>query len=135
MASRKSGYSVNSAFFLQMALGVFFIMLGIMGVTNYNSKLSEVARFFGKNDAMNIVIAIVELAMGAILVLGLFAPISGNLAKIISIALFALWALYILVRYFFNDFAEPDFVPWLYNLSWHAVILVSLWMVGKKYMN
>lgn len=134
MASKK-GISITSIFFLQLCLGVFFLMLGIVGLGHYNSKLSEVARFFGRNDTMSIIMSVIELVMGGILILGLFVTVSGSIARIFSIALFALWAVYMFINFFMNkSFLEPSEVVWCYNFSWHAIILASLWVVGRKYM-
>jgi hypothetical protein len=133
---KKAGIALTPFFFLQLCLGLFFLMLGIVGLGDYNSKLSEAARLLGRNDSLRVVMAVVELVMGAILVAGLFVKVPAGLAKIFSITLFALWALYMLIALVFNDsFLEPSAVVWLYNLSWHAVILSALWMVGKKYMD
>jgi hypothetical protein len=133
--SKRSGFSVSSSLLLQLCLGAFFLMLGIMGLGDYNSKLSEVARFFGRDDTLRIVMAVIEIIMGGILILGLVVTVSGGIAKVFSLALFALWALYMFMNFFMNKaFLEPSAVVWLYNFSWHAVILVSLWMVGRKYM-
>jgi hypothetical protein len=133
MAKRSSSV-LDSGFFLQLCLGLFFLVLGIMGLGNYNSKLSEVARFLGRDDSLRIVAAIIELVMGALLLLGPFLNVSSGLARIFSIALFALWALYILYYFVFNDLFKPDFVPWLYEVAWRLVVLTALWIVGKKYM-
>ncbi|HTX71476.1 MAG TPA: hypothetical protein VMC79_01495 [Rectinemataceae bacterium] len=135
MDRKKSGFSVSSAFFLQLSLGVFFIMLGYLGVKHHDSAFSQFARALGKDDTMNLVMAIIEMAMGAVLVLGLFFSVSSGLARLFSIALFILWAFYMAVSYFMNDFGKPEWATWLYTVSWHAIILVSLWMVGRKYMN
>lgn len=133
--ARKSAVQFDASFFLQLSLGVFFFMLGIIGLGNYNSKLSEVARFFGRNDTLRILMSAVEIAMGAILVAGLFVSVASGIAKLLSIALFALWILYMLINLVLNGrFMEPNAVVWFYNLAWQAVILVSLWIVGKKYM-
>jgi hypothetical protein len=133
--SKKAGVSISSLFFLQLCLGVFFLMLGIMGLGNYNSKLSEVARFFGRDDTMRVIMSVVELVMGVVLVLGLFVSVSADLTKIFTFALFVLWAVYMVINFFLNDsFLEPNTVVWLYNFSWHAVVLVGLWVVGRRYM-
>jgi uncharacterized membrane protein YphA (DoxX/SURF4 family) len=133
--AKKSGISFSSLLFLQLFLGVFFLMLGIMGLGDYNSKYSEFARFFGRDDTMRVVMSVVELVMGVILILGLFMSVSADLTKIFSFALFGLWALYIVISFFLNNsFLEPNTVVWLYNISWHAVILIGLWVVGRRYM-
>ena len=106
-----------------------------MGLGDYNSKLGEFARFFGRDDTLRIVMAVIELVMGGILILGLVVTVSGGIAAVFSFALFALWAFYMFMNFFMNKtFLEPSTVVWLYSFSWHAVILVSLWMVGRKYM-
>jgi hypothetical protein len=133
--AKKSGVSISSLFFLQLFLGVFFLMLGIMGLGDYDSKASEFARFFGRDDTMRVVMSVVELVMGVILILGLFMSVSADLTKIFSFTLFALWALYMAIKFFLNDsFLEPNAIVWLYNISWHAVILIGLWVVGRRYM-
>jgi hypothetical protein len=133
--AKKSGSIQLPIFLLQLALGVFFLMLGIMGLGNYNSTLNEVARFFGRDDTLRVVMSVVELVMGVILVLGLFMSASADITKIFTFALFALWALYMILNLFLNkSFLEPSTVVWLYNLAWHSVILVSIWVVGRRYM-
>ncbi len=133
--SRKASFSLSSIFFLQLCLGLFFLMLGLMGMDSYNSRLSEFARFLGRDDAMRKLMAVVELVMGAVLVVGLFLPVPAGIAKVFAIALFALWAIYMLLNFVLNDsFMEPSTIVWLYNVSWNGVILVSLWVVGRKYM-
>lgn len=135
MDRKKSGISVSSAFFLQLSLGVFFVMLGYLGIENHESTMSAVGRFFGRDDTMRYVMAIIEIAMGAVLVLGLFISVSSGLSRLISVALFILWAFYMALTFFVNDLGKPDWASWLYKVSWNAIILVSLWMVGRKYMD
>ena len=132
--AKKQVSVVSAVFLLQLCLGVFFIVLGISNLTNYNSDWSELKRAFGKNDSLSLAMAVVELVMGAILVFGLFLSVSADLTKLLGIALFILWALYIVLAFFIQNFLEPNFLAWLYPLSWHGIILISLWIVNKKYM-
>jgi hypothetical protein len=132
--AKKEGSLTLPIFLLQLSLGLFFLTLGIMGLGSYDSGLSKAARFFGRDDTLRVVMAVVELVMGVILVLGLFVSVSADLTKIFIIALFVLWALYMLLNLFLNNsFFEPNAVTWLYNLAWHSVILVSIWVVGGRY--
>jgi uncharacterized membrane protein len=131
--AKKSGLSLGSIFFLQLALGVFFLILGISTLTEYRSSSSELLRFFGKNDTLNMVTAVVEIVMGAVLILGLFMSVSADLTKVFSIALFLLWAIYMVVTFIVQDFLGPNVLTWLYRLSWNSVILISIWIVGRKY--
>ncbi len=131
--TKKVGSLTLPVFFLQLSLGVFFLMLGIMGLGGYDSGLSRVARFLGRDDTLRVVMAVVELVMGVIFVLGLFVSVSADLSKIFVIALFVLWALYMVLNLFLNDsFFKPNAVTWFYNLASNSVILVSIWIVGSR---
>ncbi|MEI6876002.1 MAG: hypothetical protein WCL50_12835 [Spirochaetota bacterium] len=130
--SKKASSALSAEFVLQICLGAFFLVLGIMGVTSYKSNLSGVLRFFGKNDTLNIVVAIAEIAMGAVLLIGLFAKVSGQIGQILGIVLALLWVIYLVMTYFVNKPFEPSFIEWLFKLSRDLVILVSLWIVGRR---
>jgi hypothetical protein len=132
--AKRSGLTIGSMFFLQLALGAFFLVLGISNLTNYDSGLSELRRAFGKNDTLALVTAIAEIVMGAVLVLGLFMSVSADLTKFFGVCLFVLWAVYMFLAFIVQDFLEPSFITWLYRLSWHSVILISLWIVGRRYI-
>jgi len=132
--TKRSAPFFDSGFFLQLCLGIFFLMLGIMSLGDYSSKLSEFARFFGRDDTLRMVMAVVEIVMGSILVLGLFIALSADLTKLLSLVLFVLWAVYIVMTFLLGEsFLKPNTVVWLYNISWNVVILVSLWIVGRRY--
>jgi hypothetical protein len=130
---KKIGSLAVSIFFLQLCLGVFFLVLGVSNLTNYNSEWSELKRAFGKNETLALVTAVVEIVMGALLLLGLFVSLSDDVAKILGFVLFVLWGLYMVVAFIVDDFLEPNFLTWLYRVAWHSIILVSIWIVGKKY--
>lgn len=124
----------GSIFFLQLALGVFFIVLGISDVSNSDPSLNPLTRVFGSNEILAVLPAIIEIVMGAILVLGLFMQLSNGITRFMGVALFVLWAAYIVLAFFVDSFLKPSFLTWLYRLSWHCVILMSLWIVGRKYL-
>jgi uncharacterized membrane protein YphA (DoxX/SURF4 family) len=130
---KKIGSLTVSIFFLQLCLGVFFLVLGISNLTNYNSTASEFMRAFGRNETLALVTAVVEIVMGALFVLGLFASFSDDITKILGFVLFVLWGLYMVVAFIVKDFLEPNFLTWLYRFAWNAVILVSIWIVGQRY--
>ncbi len=131
MAKNNAPSSV-SFFLLQLALGLFFLALGLMGLTEHNSTGSKVLQFLGRNDTLKVLAAVGEVVMGAILVLGLFVPVSSSLSRILGLVIFVLWALFIVAESFAKNFLEPSFVPWLYTFAWRAVILVGLWIVGER---
>jgi hypothetical protein len=33
------------------------------------------------------------------------------------------------------DFLKPAIIEWIYKLSSHAVVLASIWVVGRKYLS
>jgi hypothetical protein len=133
--AKKPAVQFDASFFLQLSLGAFFLMMGIMGLGNYNSKLSEIARALGRDDQLRVVMSLVELVMGIVLVSELFVSLSANIAKLLSLTLFGFWILYMLISLVLNGrFMEPNAVVWLYNLAWHTVILTALWIVGRKYL-
>jgi hypothetical protein len=131
--AKSKGFTVDSKFFLQLSLGAFFLILGIKGFGDYDSGLSKFLRAFGNDDTFKAVIAVVELIMGGILVAGLFFTVPANLARIMFLALFVIWAGIILYFNVIGTEIEDNFVPWCYEISWRCVILVGLWIVGKKY--
>jgi uncharacterized membrane protein YphA (DoxX/SURF4 family) len=134
--TKKVGNLSLPIFFLQLCLGVFFLVLGIMGLTNYNNPdlLSRIGRAFGNNNTLSLVMAVVEIVMGAILVLGLFLSASADLTRLVGVVLFILWALYMVVTFFVQGLFKPDLLPWLYQVSWNSIILISLWIVGRRYL-
>ncbi len=132
--AKKAEFSSTSVFLLQLCLGVFFVVLGVSDLTGYNTGVNKALRYIGDNQVLSLIMAVLELVMGAILVLGLVVSVPSGMTRILGLALFVLWAVYIVVRFIANDFLEPNFISWLYNLSWHCIILVSLWIVGRKYL-
>ncbi len=76
MSSRK--YQ-GSYFLLQIAVGVFFLLLGLQGIMHYNSDISGLGRalaktFGGKINYISITIAVLELVSGVIILGGLLYP-------------------------------------------------------------
>jgi hypothetical protein len=130
---KKIGNLAVPIFFLQLALGVFFLVFGVSNLTNYNTDWNELRRAFGRNDTLALATAVVEIVMGALLVLGLFLTLTDDVTKILGLVLFVLWGLYMVVSFIVNDFLKPDFLTWLYRVSWNAIILISIWIVGRRY--
>jgi hypothetical protein len=130
---KRIGSLAVPTFFLQLCLGVFFLVLGVSNLTNYNTDWNALRRAFGSNQTLALIMAVVEIVMGALLVLGLFITLSDDVTKLLSFVLFVLWGLYIVVSFIVNEFLKPDFLTWLYRLAWNSVILVSIWIVGRRY--
>ena len=128
----------GSYFLLQIAVGIFFLLLGLQGIIHYNSDLSGFGRAFtkafgGKVDYVNIAISILAMLSGIIILGGLFVPMKNSTLMIASFAVFIFWALKILYFFFFNNFLEPDFIVWLQRLALDCVVLMSVWIINRKY--
>ncbi len=129
--------TINSFFFLNLALALMLIATGILGITNYNSNGAEFIRgvnkaFGGSNSIIPILMAIIELAAGIILVIGLFDFIPKGILGILLLVIFIFWAVNIFMGFILNDIFEPDFFTWLAPFSAQLIILVSLWIVYRN---
>jgi hypothetical protein len=120
--------SVSSVFFIQLALGVYFAVLGVEGIAYRTATLH-----LTNSQILNLVIAVIYLVAGVFLIISLFAPIDRNLYFILNLIVFIVWAIYIVLSLFVNNsFLKPGILPWLGELAWRSVILASLWLVGKR---
>ena len=128
---KSSGFS--SFFFLQISLGIYFGVMGINGLATYSSRGAQIMRLFN-NDILNLIIAIVLLLAGIFLVASLFAPIGGNFAGIIYIAVIVIWAIVIVLSLIVNNLFKPSFLGWLAELAWRVAILSGTWIVSRKDM-
>lgn len=135
----KSSQRFGSTQILQIALGVFIFILGLNGLTSYNSTLGELGRAAsklfggGSNQTIAMIVAILELVAGVILVAGVFLPIDSKALFFAAFAICILWIAKIVLNYFFGSFLEPSLLTWLEKLSLEIVILVSLWNVSMAY--
>jgi uncharacterized membrane protein YphA (DoxX/SURF4 family) len=130
--------SVDVVFVLQIVLAVFLVTLGIVEITQWNSDLARlgrgISRVFGRpNSAFNLIVGIVELAAGVIVFLGLFFSVKTRLLYFATLVIAILWAVRIILGFFGQQAFEPDFVTWLNRLAADLVILLSLWLINRKY--
>ena len=125
-------YKPTAIFLLRISLGIFFLVLGIQGLTAHTSKTAEILRFLGRNDAMNIVISVVQILAGAVLIIGVFLPIGSSLSWLLSLGILILWGVYMVMTLFLKDFLKPDTLSWLYKTSWSFIIFSSLWIVSGR---
>jgi hypothetical protein len=123
---------------LQLTVGIFLILSGILGIMEYNSTGNElfrgITKAFGQEpDVTMLIIPIIELAAG-VFVIGLLVITTGG--KWITYGIFAvlgLWAVRLIYYYIAHNFLEPDFIVWLYQLFPELIILASLWLVSRRY--
>lgn len=128
--------SVNSIFFLKLSLALMFIAIGIVGITHYNSGISQFGRsingLFGKNNnIIPILFAVLELVAGVLLLASLFTSLPGKFLSIAMIVIFIFWALTLIMNYFTEGLFKPDFIIWLSEVSPQLVILSALWIVVR----
>lgn len=128
----------GSFFLLQIAVGLFFLLMGLEEITNYDFAGSQLSRFFNdilgsKNNLINIVVSISSLISGVIILGGLFVPLKNSTLMISTLIIFIFWALKIFYFYVANNLLEPDLLIWLQNLSLDCVILMSVWIINRKY--
>jgi hypothetical protein len=129
----------TSVMFLQVAVSVYLILLGIVGIANYNTDLNRLGRSFvsffgGRNDIWGILIAVLCLVAGVIILLGLFVSIKTKILYAVSLGICIFWLVQIIFAFFINvKVFEPDFLTWLARFSLDVVILAALWMVSRRY--
>lgn len=135
----KRTVAVNSIGVMQIIVALFLFTLGIVGIMHWNSGLSQFARgvnrlFGGTNNPFNLIVAIIELAAGAVLAGALFVSVKNRIIYLLTLIVAVLWVIDILITFFFNANAfKPDFATWLNQLLANLVILVALWLVNRKY--
>jgi len=136
MATRNS--AVSGLFFLQLAVSLFLIVSGLLGIMSYNSTISGVTRalgraFGGSGDLMNIIVSVAELVSGAILLVGLFLIVRNRTLFYATLVVFVLWAVRVVYYYMLNGFLQPDLLVWLQNVSPDLIVLASLWVIFQRY--
>jgi len=129
--------SSGSVIFLQLALALMFVTMGIAGITHYNSGGVEFLRGLNKfagrsNDIVPIIMAVIELAAGVLLLFNLFGIIPGKAASVLLLIIFIYWGFTIIMNYFIDNLFEPDLLVWLGNVSPQLVVLSALWIVFRR---
>ena len=127
----------GSVLFLQLALALMFIAMGIAGITHYNSGGAEFLRGLNKafgrsSNVIPIIMAVVELVAGVLLVINLFGVIPGRVASLLLLIIVIYWGFTIVMTYFVDGLFEPDLLVWLGNISPKLVVFASLWIVFRR---
>jgi hypothetical protein len=120
---------------LQLALGLFFGLTGLLFLVNYNSSGAHFSSVFGSNNIVNLFIALIELAVGIMFIIGLFADIPFKVMFVSGIIILIIWIIYIIIGYFINNFIEPGFLSWLQRLSLELIVLGCIWGVTSQYVS
>lgn len=125
----KKGAHISVLFLIQIAIGFHFCISGIQGIMGFNSQtnqlINDVNRLMGESpNYLPLIVAILFLLVGFILIVGVIAGIKN---KALYYSIFILWAVYLIMTYFTNDFLKPDEIVWLKGLSSQLIILAGLW--------
>jgi hypothetical protein len=136
-ASRK--VSATPATLLKMSLGVFFILLGLMGVL----PTVEESVFTLTNSYLylEVIFGIVEIACGVFIISSLLTFFTKKIKYTMSVLIFVFWAARIILSKIVWGFAitasgiqfTPNFGTWLLILSCELIIAACLWINVKAY--
>lgn len=123
---------------LQLVVGLFLVALGLSELVEHNSELNQFARsvsraFGGGGSVLPVIVALVEIAAGALLVAGLFTPVPAAAVFWTSIIIAILWVARVLIGYVFNEPFEPTFLVWLVRFTRELIPGLVVWTVGVRY--
>ncbi|MGL1890354.1 MAG: hypothetical protein OCD02_01955 [Spirochaetaceae bacterium] len=126
--------NLSSSFLIQIAIGLYFTLSGLLGLMGYNSGtnqlIKDVNNFLGRsNNYLPLIISICFLVSGLALLAGVLLSFK---KPVVFLVIFILWIVYIVMNYFMNNFLEPDLLPWLRDLSLQVIILAGLWGTTLK---
>ncbi len=124
---------------LRVALGIFFLLLGIMGVI---PGVQE--SVFSLNDrrvGIEVIFGIVEIVCGILLIGGLFTVMKKKTISKAVLVVLIFWALRIAATKFIwginlssrGVVFEPSFAAWILVLSCEMVIAAALYVVYLVY--
>jgi len=124
-------------FLLQLAVALFFIVLGTLGVL---PDIGEGIYSLNDNRALELGVGIAELVCGAILLLGLFASIRKQTLRYAGVLVFIFWALRIAYSRFFVSFpfASGTIVigttlTWLLYLLSELIMLFAIYLIVRRH--
>ncbi len=126
-------YQISNMFLLQLAIGLYFSVAGILEILGFNSDVNQavqgISKLFGKSNYLPLIVAICLLITGLILLFGVVIPLK---IRVIYSVILVLWIVYIIVNYFTDGFLKPNFIHWLKDLSYQLIILAGLWNIAQK---
>jgi hypothetical protein len=134
----RTAWRVDSLFILQILVAVFLVTLGLIALIDYDSSLSRLGRgvnqLFGRaNDPFNVIVAVVELLAGVLVLAALFVPVQTRWLYWTTLVIAIVWIVRIVLVRVVDGIFEPSFLTWLNNLSIDCILLLSLWLINRKY--
>jgi hypothetical protein len=136
--TRRAAVTFDGVVVVQIVLSIFLFTLGLIGIMDWNSNLGEfergMNRLFGRaGNPFNIIVALIELAAGAIMFLAVFI---GELNRVLywgTWIVVVIWIIEIIIDFFAQGAFEPNFLVWLNRLAADVIVLGVLWLINRKY--
>ena len=129
----KKSYNVSSLLLIQMVIGVYFSLSGLLGIMGFNSGANQFFNSFnkllGKSNYLPLIISIVFMLAGIILIFGVILNFKN---KFLYLVILILWVIYIVMNNFTDNFLKPDVLMWSKDLSLNLVILAGLWGSSQR---
>lgn len=122
---------------LQILVAVLLLVFGIEFLTSYNSTGNEIMRsvskaFGGNNNVVPVIFAVIEIVVGALLILEFFMPVATRFVFFAMIVICVMWIISIVMAFFANNLLEPNFFSWMKSLSIELILLITFWLVGSS---
>ena len=137
MAKARSS-AVSSMSLLMVAMGLFFVVLGITGIIPQAGE--GIFGFSRDRTTVEIVFGVLELLCGAFLLYDAFSRMPKKTSSMVLLVIFALWAVRLVVTEFFQglDFKSgeiifhPSFWAWALTLATDLVVAAGLWALYRN---
>jgi hypothetical protein len=136
--ARRVAVTFDGVVVVQIVLAIFLFTLGLIGIMDWNSNLGEFGRgmnrLFGRaGNPFNIIVAIIELAVGAVMFLAIFINELNGVLYWGTWIVVVIWIVEIIIDFFAQGAFEPNFLVWLNRLAADVIILGTLWLINRKY--
>lgn len=115
---------------LNIAVGVVLAVGGIWALQGNGDFAAEALRSIFSGSTAKLVVTIfgvIELLSGIFIILQLFiGDRMGQLGTTLKLIIVIVWAIAIVLADFVGGFLKPSFLPWIYELAMHCVVLCAL---------
>jgi hypothetical protein len=136
--TRPGTTNMGSLFFLQIMTGVFFIIVGLQVLLDFNSTGGQItmgiSRMFGRLDyVIQITIAVLELLSGIVIIAALFVSVRESMVRLAMLIIIVIWAARMVYVYFIaREVFKPAVLTWLKDISLDGIILMALWLLRSR---
>lgn len=123
---------------LGLALGAYFLFMGIEGIVSYNSGSNQILEGINNllgtsgSGVINLVISILQVVSGVFLVLGTFGIVGIKLHNMAHWIVVGLWLAYLVWKFIVGyNFKSGITLSWLTSIAHGLVILFALFSTKK----